>query len=173
MSTVADFYLHDRPTLLFSLHPEPTQAIIDGSKLLEYRRRFFSEPFQVFVYTSGSNGGIRLYLRCDKGLQLPPDQLALVGALIQHDSPDVTAAYFKDAAQGVALPITAFTTLPNIPLAQLQQQFTNFVAPRSYVFLDRPARQAQLDWLLQQPCQPLQLIDWTRRYAALATLLAR
>lgn len=89
MSTVADFYLHDRPTLLFSLHPEPTQAIIDGSKLLEYRRRFFSEPFQAFVYTSGPNGGIRLYLRCDKGLQLPPDQLALVGALIQHDSPAV------------------------------------------------------------------------------------
>lgn len=119
MSTVADFYLHDRPTLLFSLHPEPTQAIIDGSKLLEYRRRFFSEPFQAFVYTSGPNGGIRLYLRCDKGLQLPPDQLALVGALIQHDSPAVTAAYFKDVAQGVALPITAFTTLPNIPLDQL------------------------------------------------------
>ena len=87
MPTIKDYYLPKRPTLLFSLHPEPTQAIINGTKILEYRRRFFARPFQAFVYTTGDNGGIQLFLRCDQGLQLVPEQLALVGALLQHDAP--------------------------------------------------------------------------------------
>lgn len=120
MPTIKDYYLPKRPTLLFSLHPEPTQAIINGTKILEYRRRFFARPFQAFVYTTGDNGGIQLFLRCDQGLQLVPEQLALVGALLQHDAPTTTAAYFEGAKAGLALPITAFTTLPNIPLAQLR-----------------------------------------------------
>ncbi|WP_265478629.1 hypothetical protein [Lactiplantibacillus plantarum] len=173
MPTIKDYYLPKRPTLLFSLHPEPTQAIINGTKILEYRRRFFARPFQAFVYTTGDNGGIQLFLRCDQGLQLVPEQLALVGALLQHDAPTTTAAYFEGAKAGLALPITAFTTLPNIPLAQLRRQFENFVTPRSYVFLDQPDRQAQLDGLLTQPCESLTILDWRKRYAALATLLQK
>ena len=102
-----------------------------------------------------------------------PEQLALVGALLQHDAPTTTAAYFEGAKVGLALPITAFTTLPNIPLAQLRRQFENFVTPRSYVFLDQPDRQAQLDWLLTQLCESLTILDWRKRYAALAALLQK
>lgn len=171
MPTIQDYYLAERPTLLFSLHPEPTQAIIKGTKVLEYRRRFLTRPFQAFVYTTGVNGGIQLFLRCDQGLQLAPEQLALVGALLQHDAPAATAAYFEGLQAGVALPITAFTTLANIPLVELRAQFANFVTPRGYVFLDQPERQAQLDWLLTRPCEPLTVLDWRKRYAALATLL--
>ena len=42
MPTIKDYYLPKRPTLLFSLHPEPTQASMNGTKMREYRRRFFA-----------------------------------------------------------------------------------------------------------------------------------
>lgn len=43
MITVQDYYEPTQPTLLFSLHPEPAQAIEAGTKRIEYRRRFYHQ----------------------------------------------------------------------------------------------------------------------------------
>jgi len=170
MLTMQDYYVEELPTLLFSLHPAATEAIIASTKVIEYRRRFFTEPFQAFVYTTGKRGGVQLYLRCDAGLQLNVAQLAKMGTLLQPNAGSVTD-YFAQTDHGIALPITAFTTFPTISLPQLRQRFTNFVTPRSYVFLDRPERQVQLQWLLQQTCAPLTNRDWVPKYQLLQPLL--
>nr|WP_243671789.1 hypothetical protein [Lactiplantibacillus plantarum] len=56
MPTIKDYYLPKRPTLLFSLHPEPTQAIINGTKILEYRRRFLHVRFKHLSIQRGIMG---------------------------------------------------------------------------------------------------------------------
>ncbi|WP_428958758.1 hypothetical protein [Levilactobacillus brevis] len=73
MITVQDYYEPTQPTLLFSLHPEPAQAIKAGTKRIEYRRRFYhQEPFQAFVHVTGTHGGIGLFLQISQPLvQLP------------------------------------------------------------------------------------------------------
>jgi len=109
-------------------------------------------------------------MRCDAGLQLSVRQLDQIGRLLQPAAGSVTD-YFAQTDHGIALPITAFTPLATIPLPLLRQRFTNFVTPRGYVFLDRPERQAQLQWLLQQMCAPLTELDWQKRYAKLQPIL--
>ncbi|WP_249204186.1 hypothetical protein [Levilactobacillus brevis] len=76
MITVQDYYEPTQPTLLFSLHPEPAQAIEAGTKRIEYRRRFYhQEPFQAFVHVTGTHGGIGLFLQISQPLVAAPNRL--------------------------------------------------------------------------------------------------
>jgi len=96
------------PTLLLSLHPENTAAIIAGKKVIEYRRRFFSEPFQAFVYTTGPNGGVNLFITCDQPIKADAQKLAAIGELIQHDDYDELVQYFSAHDTGLIIPITIY-----------------------------------------------------------------
>ncbi|MCF7523594.1 hypothetical protein L3X07_11135 [Levilactobacillus brevis] len=76
MITVQDYYEPTQPTLLFSLHPEPAQAIEAGTKRIEYRRRFYHQgPFQAFVHVTGTHGGIGLFLQISQPLVAAPNHL--------------------------------------------------------------------------------------------------
>ncbi|WP_429971101.1 hypothetical protein ACQW5G_00225 [Fructilactobacillus sp. Tb1] len=62
---IADVYNPLEPTLLMSIHKEYVCEILNGNKIIEYRKSFYKDKFQAFVYTSGKNGGIELYIECD------------------------------------------------------------------------------------------------------------
>lgn len=155
MPMIRDYYQPQLPTLLFSLHPQAARAIRSGHKVLEYRRRFFTAPFQAFIYVTGPNGGVQLYVRCGAAIQQSPATLGRLGHAVQGDDPAEVHAYFHDQTSGLAIPILAVTDFPPLSLVEMRRQFPNFVAPRSYVFLDRPARLAQLRSLLTQHGAPL------------------
>ena len=150
-----DYYQANVPTLLFSLHRQPAAAIATGTKLLEYRRQFFTQPFQALVYVTGPGGGVAMYLQAGAAVVATPTILGAIGAAIQNDQPAEVARYLQGRDRGCAIPITAVTTINNLALPRLRQRFTNFVTPRGYVYLDQPARQAQLRFFLDQPCAPL------------------
>ncbi|MFC6202459.1 hypothetical protein ACFP1L_11360 [Lactiplantibacillus nangangensis] len=158
------------PTLLLSLHPENTAAIITGKKVIEYRRRFFAEPFQAFVYTTGPNGGVNLFITCDQPIKADAQKLAAIGELIQHDDYDELVRYFSANDTGLIVPITSYVQFPMIRLAELRRKFTNFVTPQGYTFLDKLERQAQLTYFQQQPVLKTQTIDWTPKYRAIEAL---
>ncbi len=153
MSTIQDYYDPQLPTLLFSLHPQPAAAIAAGDKVLEFRRRFYSRAFQAFIYTTGKQGGIGSYVQCAPAITAASAVLGQLGAKLQGDDPQATMAYLAPASTGLAIPVTTVITFEPVRLANLKAQFPNFVAPRSYVFLDRSQRRAQLAYLLDQDCQ--------------------
>lgn len=69
IQTIFDSHL---PTILFSLHPLPTEQIRSGQKVLEYRKRFPQQAFQGFVHMTGAHGGVTLFLRCAQPLTATP-----------------------------------------------------------------------------------------------------
>lgn len=158
------------PTVLLSLHPENTAAIIAGEKVIEYRRRFFDKPFQAFVYTTGPNGGVNLFITCDQPIKADAQKLAAIGELIQHDDYDELVQYFSAHDTGQIIPITSYVQFPMISLAKLRAKFTNFVTPQGYTFLDKPERQAQLTYFQQQPVLKTKTIDWATKYRAIKVL---
>ncbi|VDG25946.1 hypothetical protein [Lactiplantibacillus mudanjiangensis] len=147
MPTIQSLYDPNRPTLLLSLHPENTQAILTQTKRFEYRRRFYQDAFQAFVYTTGPNGGVDLFIQCETPIRGTADELAQ----LEQADPESLRQYFAGLESGLAIPISKVVELPKLSLATLKTRFSNFVAPRSYVFLDRPARQAQFAYFFQQP----------------------
>lgn len=153
MATVQDYYDPQLPTLLFSLHPQPAAAIAAGDKVIEFRRRFYPRAFQAFIYTTGKQGGIGSYVQCAPAITAAPAVLGQLGARLQGDDPQATVAYLAPASTGLAIPVTSAITFEPVSLADLKAQFPNFVAPRSYVYLDRPPRRDQLAYLLDQDCQ--------------------
>jgi len=171
MTLVRTVYDPDLPTLLLSLHPENTQAIVAQTKVIEYRHRFFKQPFQAFVYTTGSQGGVNLFMKCDQPIKATVNSLAQIGYRLQDESSKSVNAYFKAQNSGVAIPITEWVRFPLIRLKTLRIRFDNFVTPRSYVFLNQQSRQTQLDYFLQQPILKRGLTDWTAKYADLADLI--
>lgn len=119
MITVQDYYEPTQPTLLFSLHPEPAQAIEAGTKPIEYRRRFYhQEPFQAFVHVTGTHGGISLFLQISQPLVAAPNRL-----LANLTATDATAIrnYLGNVSQAVALPIRTVIAIPRLTLADLHQ----------------------------------------------------
>ena len=160
------------PTLLISLHPENTAAIIAETKIIEYRRRFYQDAFQAFVYTTGAQGGIELFIRCDKPIQATATVLGQIGALLQHDDADEISAYFAARNTGLEIPIVAFERLPKISLATMRTKFSNFVTPQGYTFLDKPERQDQLTFLREQPGYQATTIDWQPKYDQIKDLFA-
>ncbi|WP_143461996.1 hypothetical protein [Levilactobacillus enshiensis] len=159
------------PTLLMSLHPQPTADILAGRKIIEYRRRFFQHPFQAFVYTTGPAGGLQLFLTFDSPITRPTPDLIQIGARLQGDPATNLTTYLAD--QGVALPIKAVATFPQLSRAQLRQIDPKFTAPRAYFFLNKPNQHDLLTHLLQQPCLSYHEIDWQPKYAAIQDLLAK
>lgn len=50
---ICDVYDPLLPTLLISIHKIYVKQILSGKKVIEYRKKFFNDPFQAFVYTTG------------------------------------------------------------------------------------------------------------------------
>ncbi|MFC6179929.1 hypothetical protein [Lactiplantibacillus daowaiensis] len=164
-------YDPQRPTLLLSLHPENTQAILAQTKWLEYRRRFFQQAFQAFVYTTGRQGGVNLYLQCGQPIKADAATLAQIGQQVQNDDYDKLYDYYAAQNTGLTIPILKAVQLPQTSLKSLRTRFSNFVTPQSYVYLNRPERQSQLDYLLTQPVLSIKTNDWTTKIPLIQTLL--
>lgn len=141
-----------------SLHPEMAARIGRQEKVLEFRRRFYREPFQAFVCVTGTNGGVGLFLDIDQPLSADAATLIRWGVAEQGDDPAGLRAYFGAATQGVLLPIKTAVTLERAPRDDLRAAFPRFVAPRAYQFLDKPDKQPLLQHLLTLEVQK----SWTR-----------
>ncbi|USS84602.1 hypothetical protein M3M35_04615 [Fructilactobacillus myrtifloralis] len=155
------------PTLLISIHQEYVTEINLGTKVIEYRKSFFHDPFQAFVYSSGKGGGIATFIQCDQPIVSDADRLARIGSLVGNDDYRELFSYFKPKNTGVIIPIQTAYQIPLLPLTQLREQFTEFTAPQKYTFLDHPNKQALLNYLLEQPIIGKTKNNWHNYYEQL------
>jgi len=167
--TIQTLYDPNLPTILFSLHPLPTEQIRLGEKVLEYRKHFLKHAFQGFVHMTGAHGGVTLFVRCAQPLTAAPAKLAELGHRLQHDDPQAIQAYL--GAAGIAIPISAVATLPTLSAQTLRTVDPTFVAPRTFVYLDKPQKQALLAFLLSQPYTNYLENDWCARIKTVRAIL--
>lgn len=160
------------PTLLISLHEEYVKEILMGQKIIEYRKRFFKDSFQAFVYTTGNNGGIKLFIKCAPLIRNNAKVLAQIGREIQNDNYDEIYDYFMHKDDGCIIPILKSCAVKKVSLNQLRTVLPQIVIPQSYLFLDRPDKKDLLDFLLRQEYDDLIVNEWDERFAKIKKIVA-
>lgn len=161
---VEKIYTPLKRTLLISLHPEYVNSIINQAKIIEYRKRFFKDAFQAFVCTTGSNGGIELFIDCDVPIVSNANNLAAIGNLLQNDDYTEIHDYFSVNNSGFIIPIKSAVSFPKISRKALLNKFSNFVVPQSYLFLDDPKKADLLKFLLSMPDKKSWTLNWEDKY---------
>ena len=159
------------PTLLISLHEEYVKEILMGQKIIEYRKRFFKDSFQAFVYTTGNNGGIQLFIKCAPLIRNNATTLAQIGREIQNDDYGEIYDYFMPKDDGCIIPILKSCAVKKISLNQLRTVLPQIVIPQSYLFLDRPDKKVLLDFLLKQEYDDLIVNEWDERFAKIKKIV--
>lgn len=159
------------PTLLLSMHEEYVNEILIGQKVIEYRKRFFKDSFQAFVYTTGKNGGIELFIKCPSLIQNDAVTLAKIGQLIQHDQYEEIYDYFMPKNDGCIIPILNYCAVKKVALEQLRSVMPEITIPQSYLFLDRPDKQKLLAYLLKQECGTEKDNQWEKYFGEIEQML--
>lgn len=157
---ICDVYDPLLPTLLISIHKIYVKQILSGKKVIEYRKKFFNDPFQAFVYTTGKNGGIEMFIKCDAPIIDNAHKLATIGETIQHDNYGDIFDYFKKKNTGYIIPIIEVYQFKKVDLQYLRTELPSFVVPQKYLFLDRQDKQNLLNLLLQQVCSNKLINNW-------------
>lgn len=116
-----------------SIREAPFNAMIDGTKKHEFRRKFYiKEPCQVVFYVSSpvkAICGIGLF---DKPIYDSVD--GLIEIIKQHNfsSPISLSLYMKGLDAGYALPVLKIKEIEPISLEYLRRNVKGFRPPQSY-----------------------------------------
>lgn len=167
---IKDFYDPFVPTLLVSIHEEYVKEILAGTKIIEYRKRFYADDFQAFVYTTGKNGGIQLFMKCAQPVRNSAETLATIGQQIQHDDFSEIYNYFMPKNEGCIIPIIETCKIEKISLPKLRELLPSMTIPQSYLFLDRPEKKKIIEYLLSQNVLEHQTNQWNQHFEAIARL---
>lgn len=170
MKKINDFHDPLMPTLLMSIHSEYVNQILQGTKIIEYRKRFFQDGFQAFVYTTGPHGGIELFMKCAPAIRSNAETLAKIGQQIQHDDYDEIYDYFIPKDDGYEIPILETCALEKISLKKLREILPTIVVPQAYLFLDAPEKKPLLNYLKDQIVLEHKTNKWKQHFANIANL---
>lgn len=170
MKKINDFHDPLMPILLMSIHSEYVNQILQGTKIIEYRKRFFQDGFQAFVYTTGPYGGIELFMKCAPAIRSNAETLAKIGQQIQHDDYAEIYDYFIPKDDGCEIPILETCSLDKISLKKLREILPTIVVPQVYLFLDAPEKKPLLNYLKDQIILEHKTNKWTARSEQIAQL---
>lgn len=124
-------------TILMSIRKEPFEALLDGKKRHEFRRRFhIKEPCQVVFYV-----GFPVSAICGVGIFDVPieDSIENIVKIIEkHDFSSSTSLrkYLGGLERAYALPIIKSKKISPISLGKLREEITGFSPPQSYCSFD-------------------------------------
>ncbi|MCQ4088370.1 GNAT family N-acetyltransferase [Saccharibacillus sp. JS10] len=119
------------PPIILSLRPAPYQALSEGSKKHEFRRRFPDAPTEAFLYLSAPVSSVVAYAKFGKPIIATPEQLAELAENDEAGTYAGTLEYFKGATKGYALPLLELQPIKPMPLTVLRDQY-GFRPPLSY-----------------------------------------
>ncbi|WP_395319989.1 hypothetical protein [Fructilactobacillus frigidiflavus] len=171
MNRIKDIYDPLLPTLLISIHKEYVVQIVAGIKIIEYRKKFYPEAFQAFIYTTGKGGGIEAFVKFDAPIINDAQTLSLIGKKIQNDNENEIFAYFEENNSGYIIPIEKVYQLERIPLKILRDTFPKFTVPQKYLFLDRPEKQSLLEFLLNKSYIKYVKNEWNTYYQQIKDII--
>lgn len=124
-------------TILMSIHKEPFEALLDGRKKHEFRRRFYvDEPCQVVFYVSSPVKAICAVAVFHKPVYDKIDRLLNIIKTHSFSSPQSLNNYFKDLDYAYALPIDKIKKIRPITLDELRENVPGFRPPQSYYAFD-------------------------------------
>lgn len=126
-------------TILMSIRQGPFEAILDGRKRHEFRRRFYiNEPCQVVFYIISPVSAI-----CGVGIFDTPiydniENLVKIIKTHSFSSEESLRNYLEDMKSGYALPVIKSKRINQIKLNELRKEIPGFSPPQSYYSLDSP-----------------------------------
>lgn len=124
-------------TILMSIRDGPFEAIIDGRKKHEFRRKFYiNEPCQVIFYVSSPKSSILGVGLFDKPIKGDIKDLVRIIKTHSFSSEDSLRNYMKGLDEGYALLVRKSRMIDPIPLAELKKEIQGFAPPQSYCNLD-------------------------------------
>jgi len=124
-------------TILMSIRDGPFEAIMDGRKKHEFRRKFYiDEPCQVVFYVSSPKSAILGVGLFDKPIKGSIEDLVRIIKAHSFSSEDSLRDYMKGLDEGYALPIIKSRMTAPIPLAELKKEIRGFAPPQSYYNID-------------------------------------
>lgn len=129
---------HPRRAMLMSVHPHFAEAILDGSKTVELRRRCVAAPTgtPVVLYATSPTKALVGTVEISSVHSAPPTELWKTHGAHTALSRDQHDDYLSGATAPCAITLTEPQRLPaSIPLATLQTM-GSFCVPQSYRYLD-------------------------------------
>jgi len=120
-----------------SIHNEPFEALLDGRKKHEFRRKFYLEnPCQSVFYVSSPVKAI-----CGVGLFEKPiydivENLVEIIKGHSFSSPESLRSYFKGVNYGHALPLKEIKAIDPLRLGEIRTEIPDFRPPQSYCYFD-------------------------------------
>jgi len=124
-------------TILMSIRQEPFEAIVDGRKKCEFRRKFYiEEPCQVVFYVSSPVSAICGVGIFDSPIEGNVKDLVKIIRTHSFSSEENLRRYLKGQEGGYALPIKRSKKIKPITLDELRREISGFNPPQSYYNLD-------------------------------------
>ncbi len=119
--------------ILMSFTPKVYKNIKSGAKIFEYRRNYCSEPSIVYMYVSSPIKKIMAIIYLDKRISLDTwlDEYSNDFSILQR------IQNFQNKNYRFAMPILSFQEIEPISLYDLKDNVEKFVAPQSYVYIDK------------------------------------
>lgn len=124
-------------TILMSIREGSFEAIIDGRKKHEFRKRFYiDEPCQVVFYVSSPVSAICGVGIFDKPIKESIDELVKIIKTHSFSSEESLRNYMRNIQEGYALPVMRCKRISPITLTELREEIQGFSPPQSYYYLD-------------------------------------
>lgn len=117
-----------------SIRNEPFEALLDGRKKHEFRRRFSrtSGRFQVVFYVSDPVRAICGVGIFDKPIYDSIGRMKAIARSHRFSSPENIEKYFSGLERGYALPVRKIKRVGPIDLEEIRKTIEDFNPPQSY-----------------------------------------
>lgn len=116
-----------------SIRDGPFEAIIEGKKGHEFRRRFYiDEPCQVVFYVSSPVSAICGVGVFDKPIKGNIEDLVKIIKSHSFSSEESLRNHMEGINEGYALPVTKSRRISPVTLDELREEIPGFAPPQSY-----------------------------------------
>lgn len=140
-----DLLNNDKIYILISLQERWFNRLVSGEKTYEFRRKFVKTESTVFIYVTNPVGKICGKAEFDKPIIAPIEEIAKIAESQLEGAGQRTIEYMKNQEIGFAMPIKKFVQVKPISLQEIKKSFPEFVAPQSYIILNKKSE--LLDYL--------------------------
>ena len=144
-----------RPVYLMSIRQESAEALLDGSKPHEFRRRFphYEGEISVFLYVVRPVKEVVAHVVFGPPITNNPEALCALLEGNGFDTEQTLRRYLRGCEQAYALPVVATKRLSEtVPLQKLKSLCTGFNPPVSAMRLEQ-ARYATMREHLERLCE--------------------
>ena len=124
------FFEKKSKCVLMSLREEYYDAMLEGRKHYEYRTRYLKEASDAYIYISKTKKSVVAKIRFGEPIIGDAQTIAAIAEQEEPGSYNGMMEYLYNNI-GYAIPIE------EVPLSELQKNFSNFVVPQSYYILDK------------------------------------